>query len=81
MTGTRAIGVVTIWLVVTVASATGFAQAPGRFGFGRPATPQEIAAIDIMPDGRGLPAGRGSSAEGAVLYADRQLLAVRDNGV
>lgn len=47
------------------------AQAPTRLGIGRAATPDEIAArdIDIMPDGRGLPAGRGTSAEGAVIYA------------
>ena len=66
----------TLWgatLSVTVAmtGAALFAQAPARFGFGRPATPQEIAAIDsdVMPDGRGLPPGRGTSAEGAVIYA------------
>ncbi len=46
-------------------------QIPARFGFGRPATPQEIAAldIDIMPDGTGLPAGSGTAAEGAAVYA------------
>ena len=46
-------------------------QPPGRFGFGRPATPEEIAAldIDVGPDGKGLPAGRGTAADGAVTYA------------
>lgn len=41
------------------------------FGIGRPATPAEIAKldIDVMPDGRGLPAGRGTVAEGAAIYA------------
>jgi hypothetical protein len=35
------------------------AQAPQRFGIGRPATPAEISAldIDIGPDGAGLPRG------------------------
>jgi cytochrome c len=39
--------------------------------FGRPATPQEIAAedIDVHPDGSGLPPGRGSVADGAALFA------------
>lgn len=42
-------------------------------GIGSPATLEEIAAIDIdvMPDGRGLPEGRGSFAEGKVLYDER----------
>src|SRR6266850_5678628 len=46
---------------------------PARFGIGRPATPSEIAAldIDVGPDGAGLPPGRGSSAEGAPIYAAR----------
>jgi len=41
-----------------------------RFGFGKPATPDEIAAwdIDVRPDGTGLPPGRGSVAEGQVIY-------------
>ncbi len=46
-------------------------QIPTRFGFGRPATSQEIAAldIDIMPDGTGLPEGSGTAAQGAAVYA------------
>ena len=42
-------------------------------GIGRPATPAEIAAldIDIRPDGAGLPPGRGTAAEGAPIYAAR----------
>jgi S-disulfanyl-L-cysteine oxidoreductase SoxD len=46
-------------------------KAPERFGIGRPATPAEIAArdIDVMPDGHGLPPGRGTPAEGATIYA------------
>jgi cytochrome c len=41
------------------------------YGIGRTATPAEIAKldIDVMPDGRGLPAGRGTVAEGATIYA------------
>ena len=46
-------------------------QTPGRFGIGTPASPQEIAAadIDVSPDGAGLPPGRGTSAEGAKVFA------------
>ena len=48
-----------------------FAQGPVRYGIGRAATPAEIAALDsdVMPDGTGLPAGRGTSMEGAPIYA------------
>jgi cytochrome c len=40
---------------------------------GRHATPAEIAAldIDVAPGGGGLPAGSGTSAEGAAVYATR----------
>jgi len=46
-------------------------EPPPSFGFGKAATPDEIAAwdIDVMPDGQGLPAGSGSVAEGEALYA------------
>jgi mono/diheme cytochrome c family protein len=46
---------------------------PASFGIGRPATSAEIAAwdIDIGPDGAGLPPGRGTSADGAPIYAAR----------
>ena len=42
-----------------------------RYGIGRAATAQEIAALDkdVGPDGAGLPQGKGSAADGAVLYA------------
>jgi mono/diheme cytochrome c family protein len=47
--------------------------APPRFGIGRPATPEEIAAwdIDVGPDGVGLPPGRGTAADGAPIFAAR----------
>jgi mono/diheme cytochrome c family protein len=49
------------------------AKAPSTFGIGRPATPAEIAAldIDVGPDGVGLPPGRGTAADGAPIYAAR----------
>jgi cytochrome c len=39
-------------------------------GIGRPAKPAEIAGwdIDVRPDGKGLPAGRGTVAKGEELY-------------
>jgi len=40
---------------------------------GRLATPEEIAAwdIDVRPDGKGLPAGQGSVADGEEIFAER----------
>ena len=54
-----------------VASTLAQTQKPARFGIGRAATPEEIRAldIDVMPDGRGLPPGQGTVAEGAAIYA------------
>jgi len=48
------------------------AEAQRRFGFGTPATEAEIRGwdIDVEPNGRGLPPGRGSVQEGAAVYAE-----------
>jgi cytochrome c len=42
-----------------------------QFGFGTPATPEQIAGWDIAikPDGTGLPPGSGSVAQGEALFA------------
>lgn len=54
----------------TAISAQGPAS-PARYDIGRPATPEEIRAldIDVMPDGLGLPPGSGTVREGATVYA------------
>jgi len=42
---------------------------PARFGFGQTPSPQELARFTgVLPDGRGLPAGSGSVAQGKVIY-------------
>lgn len=47
------------------------AQAPSYSKVGRTPTKQEIEAWDISvgPDGKGLPVGQGTAAEGATIYA------------
>lgn len=47
--------------------------APKPFGFGRAPTSAEIAAwdIDVRPDGKGLPKGRGTVAQGQRIYEDK----------
>jgi mono/diheme cytochrome c family protein len=74
--GTWGLGLIAVIALLTISPARGQAQAPGPkpqapLGIGRAASAVEIAKldIDVMPDGRGLPAGRGTAAEGAALYA------------
>lgn len=61
---------------VTPAAVEGAATATAprpRFGFGAPADEARIAAWDrdVGPDGVGLPPGRGSVAEGGVVFLTR----------
>lgn len=44
----------------------------GKFGLGRPATADEVKAwdIDVRPDGKGLPEGRGTVEQGEELFLD-----------
>ena len=46
---------------------------PAGFGFGKPATPAQIAAldIDVRPDGKGLPKGSGNATEGKTIYQQK----------
>lgn len=62
-------------LVLALMATTALAASPTppavpRFGFGTPATPEQIAGwdIDVRADGMGLPPGRGSVAEGQKIY-------------
>ncbi|MFO1413195.1 MAG: c-type cytochrome [Burkholderiales bacterium] len=57
--------------VATFAAAA--IAAPPTYGFGKPATPQEIAGwdIDVRPDGTGLPKGRGSVEQGQAIYDEK----------
>ncbi|MDF1803130.1 c-type cytochrome [Thalassovita sp.] len=44
----------------------------GKFGLGRPALPEEVAAwdLDVSPDGTGLPVGSGDALTGEEVFAD-----------
>jgi cytochrome c len=50
--------------------------------FGRPATPDEIKLwdIDVRPDGKGLPQGSGTVAQGKQVFADNCAACHGDNG-
>lgn len=60
---------ITVVLGAALVPAALVAQQP--LGLGRPATPDEIRAldIDVRPDGLGLPAGSGTVATGRDVYA------------
>jgi hypothetical protein len=59
----------TIVLAIVLSPMVLLAQKP--LGIGRAATPEEIEKldIDVRPDGKGLPDGEGTVAEGAKVYA------------
>lgn len=74
MRGRVAAAAASVFIVALgAAAAAQQTNTPERFGIGRPATPEEIAArdIDVRPDGVGLPPGGATSAEGAPIYAAR----------
>lgn len=55
---------------ILVTSQAVWSQEPGYYGYGKPATQEEIAGwdIDVRPDGKGLPDGSGSVSYGEELY-------------
>jgi cytochrome c len=59
-------------LFVALAGAASAAP-PGYYGYGTPATSDQIAGwdIDARPDGVGLPPGSGSVTKGAEVYAEQ----------
>ncbi len=66
----RSLAVASLAWACALTTAT-LAQGPERLGIGRPATAEEVRAldVDVMPDGTGLPRGRGTVAAGAATYA------------
>lgn len=60
-------------LLGSITVAQGQKPQPPPLGIGRPATADEIRAldIDVMPDGTGLPDGRGTGAEGQAIYVEK----------
>lgn len=88
----------THWLAIAgvfataVASGSALAQAakapqaaqmpPAHYGFGKIASPEEIAGwnIDVRPDGTGLPPGSGTVEQGKALYTQLCLACHGENG-
>jgi cytochrome c len=64
------------------AASPGHADGPAPLGIGRTATAHEIARVDItvLPDGAGLPPGRGTARQGAPIYAAKCAACHGDKG-
>ena len=62
-----------ILLAVSLAALGAGPVAAEKFGLGRPALPEEIAAwdLDVAPDGTGLPAGSGDVFTGEEVFAEK----------
>lgn len=62
----------TLALCLTVSVSVGGASA-GQYNIGRAATEAEISAwdIDVRPDGKGLPEGRGTVAQGEEIWSEK----------
>jgi cytochrome c len=67
--------------LLALACMTSIANADGP-NLGKPISNAELAAWDtsIMPDGTGLPAGSGTSAQGAQIYAQKCVACHGENG-
>src|SRR5207244_10076278 len=65
--------------LLALGSSAAFAQGPN---LGKPIDPAELAAwdISILPDGTGLPAGSGTAAQGAPIYAQKCALCHGEGG-
>lgn len=59
--------------IFVTTALTAAQSAPKRYGIGTPATPEQIAAldIDVRPDGAGLPPGSGTARDAAPVYAQK----------
>ncbi|MEW5975600.1 MAG: c-type cytochrome [Acidobacteriota bacterium] len=59
-------------LLLVFLTGLAMAQSP-KYKLGRPATPSEMAQRDhfVSPDGKGLPPGKGTAAEGKAVYERR----------
>ncbi len=67
--------------MIALVAAPGTARAESPH-LGRPISQADLAAwdINILPDGRNLPPGRGTAAEGAKIFAEKCALCHGDNG-
>ena len=68
--------------IILAAPAMALAQSQPRLNLGTPLSQEEIKSFDFMvgPDGKELPAGRGTAKEGAAVFAKRCQVCHGQNG-
>jgi len=68
-----AVATLLLLLSAPAVSAQTPSPTPGIFGFGRPATPDDLQKIDIdvRADGTGLPPGSGTAVQGQPIFVDK----------
>jgi cytochrome c len=68
-------------LMFVLAAGAGMAQ-QGRYGFGKAASPESVRAADltVLPDGAGLPAGKGTAAGGEPIFKSKCVLCHNERG-
>ena len=68
--------------IILAAPAVALAQSQPRLNLGTPLSQEEIKSFDFMlgPDGKELPAGRGTAKEGAAVFAKRCQVCHGQNG-
>jgi S-disulfanyl-L-cysteine oxidoreductase SoxD len=69
-------------VIILAAPAVALAQSQPRLNLGTPLSQEEIKTFDFMigPDGKELPAGRGTAKEGAAVFAKRCQVCHGQNG-
>jgi len=82
MAACRTFSLLTLLSTVCVCSVVNAGPPSAPLGIGRPAPAQRISAEDltILPDGTGLPAGRGTAKQGAPLFSQQCAACHGDHG-
>ncbi len=74
-------GSLKVFAIALLIASPALAQS-GKFGVGRPTTPEEIRKLDISigPTGEELPAGRGTAKEGVTLFTQKGCIGCHGRG-
>jgi cytochrome c len=76
---TRDLAIAACMLALAAAAGAAYAESPH---LGRPVNPADLAQwdINVLPDGKNLPPGNGTAADGAKIFAEKCALCHGENG-